>query len=245
MAVAGMKAFHAPVVLVHSMRTTPRWSALGLVMAGAGLMWSPLAASTQELRCVVARVIDGDTLVCEGGERVRLTLINSPEMRVEPLGALAREMLETLSPPGTELRMEFDVDDRDRYGRTLAYLYLPDGRMLNEQMVRHGYAQTMVVPPNVKYVELIREAARLARTEGVGLWALGPEGEEPGSVDCSPAYPDHCIPPPPPDLDCGSIWFRNFRVLPPDPHGFDRDGNGVGCEGLTAIGIRSRGKAWR
>ena len=51
------------------------------------------------------------------------------------------------------------------------------------------------------------------------------------SGKCDPAYPDVCIPPPPPDLDCGDIEYRNFRVLPPDPHRLDgRDGDGIGCE---------------
>lgn len=49
-------------------------------------------------------------------------------------------------------------------------------------------------------------------------------------VNCSPAYPDVCIPPPPPDLDCGDISYRRFRVLAPDPHRFDNDGDGIGCE---------------
>jgi micrococcal nuclease len=48
--------------------------------------------------------------------------------------------------------------------------------------------------------------------------------------DCDPAYPDFCIPPPPPDLDCGDIPQKNFRVLSPDPHRFDRDNDGIGCE---------------
>ncbi|MEP0887316.1 MULTISPECIES: hypothetical protein [unclassified Leptolyngbya] len=48
--------------------------------------------------------------------------------------------------------------------------------------------------------------------------------------NCSPAYPDVCIPPPPPDLDCGEITHRNFRVLAPDPHRFDGDKDGIGCE---------------
>jgi micrococcal nuclease len=48
--------------------------------------------------------------------------------------------------------------------------------------------------------------------------------------NCDPAYPTVCIPPPPPDLDCGEIGFRNFTVLPPDPHGFDGDNDGIGCE---------------
>jgi hypothetical protein len=47
---------------------------------------------------------------------------------------------------------------------------------------------------------------------------------------CDPSYPDVCIPPPPPDLNCSNIPYKRFRVLPPDPHGFDRDGNGIGCE---------------
>jgi len=57
----------------------------------------------------------------------------------------------------------------------------------------------------------------------------GPTGSD-GSGLCDPVYPTVCIPPPPPDLDCGEIAFRNFKVLPPDPHRFDGDGDGVGCE---------------
>jgi hypothetical protein len=52
---------------------------------------------------------------------------------------------------------------------------------------------------------------------------------EPGG-QCDPAYPTVCIPPPPPDLDCGEITYRNFMVLPPDPHRFDGDRDGIGCE---------------
>lgn len=53
----------------------------------------------------------------------------------------------------------------------------------------------------------------------------------PPAANCDPAYPTVCIPPPPPDLDCGDISFRRFTVLPPDPHGFDgNDNDGIGCE---------------
>jgi hypothetical protein len=48
--------------------------------------------------------------------------------------------------------------------------------------------------------------------------------------NCSPAYPGVCIPPPPPDLNCGDIPYRNFTVLAPDPHNFDGDRDGIGCE---------------
>lgn len=52
----------------------------------------------------------------------------------------------------------------------------------------------------------------------------------PPAANCDPSYPTVCIPPPPPDLDCGDIPFRRFQVLPPDPHRFDGDNNGIGCE---------------
>ena len=48
--------------------------------------------------------------------------------------------------------------------------------------------------------------------------------------NCDPSYPTVCIPPPPPDLDCPDIPYRNFQVLPPDPHNFDGDNDGIGCE---------------
>ena len=49
--------------------------------------------------------------------------------------------------------------------------------------------------------------------------------------NCDPAYPNVCIKSPPPDLNCSDVSGEQFKVLPPDPHGFDRDGNGIGCEG--------------
>lgn len=57
--------------------------------------------------------------------------------------------------------------------------------------------------------------------------------EEPEVPDCDPSYPDFCIPPNIPDLDCGEIDQRNFRVLQPDPHRFDGDKDGMGCESKT------------
>ena len=58
----------------------------------------------------------------------------------------------------------------------------------------------------------------------------GGGGDGSGGPNCSPAYPDFCIPPPPPDRDCDDVNGANFTVKPPDPHGFDSDGDGVGCE---------------
>ena len=64
-----------------------------------------------------------------------------------------------------------------------------------------------------------------------GSAALPPSPASPGTgTGCDPAYPTVCIPPPPPDLDCKDITFRRFTVLPPDPHRFDGNHDGVGCE---------------
>jgi micrococcal nuclease len=99
--------------------------------------------------------------------------------------------------------------------------------MLNEELLRQGLAVMHTYPPDVRHADArylpAQEEARLA---GRGIWGLepAPEGE------CDAAYPGVCIPPPPPDLDCADIAHRRFTVLPPDPHRFDNDGNGVGCE---------------
>lgn len=69
------------------------------------------------------------------------------------------------------------------------------------------------------------------------LWTGSPAQAQPG--ECSPAYPDSCIEPPPPDLDCGDLGLleKNFKVVGSDPHRFDRDGDGVGCEPYGVSGL--------
>ena len=62
------------------------------------------------------------------------------------------------------------------------------------------------------------------------LVIVRPGGTRPSGANCDPSYPDVCIPSPPPDLNCSDIPYRNFRVLPPDPHHFDGNHNGIGCE---------------
>lgn len=78
--------------------------------------------------------------------------------------------LEQLLPRGSRVSLELDVRAVDQYGRTLAYVFSDDGRMINEEMVRSGYALVLVYPPNVRYVDRIRAAAAAARAERRGLW---------------------------------------------------------------------------
>ena len=121
--------------------------------------------------CTVVRVVDGDTIGCASGERVRLLLIDTPERSQDPYGSMATQALEDLISGQSEVNLEADVEPRDRYGRTLAYVWLADGRMANEEMARGGFAVSLTYPPNVRYVERIRAAVSEARDAGRGLWS--------------------------------------------------------------------------
>ncbi len=132
----------------------------------------------------VEAVVDGDTLaVGLGGgrrERVRLLGIDTPESvkRDTPVECFAKEAaarLRALLPAGTPVRLVRDVEERDRYGRLLAYVYRqPDGLFVNLDLVRGGYAQLLTYPPNVAHTEELRRAAGDARRSGRGLWGSCP-----------------------------------------------------------------------
>jgi micrococcal nuclease len=150
-------------------------------------------------------------------------------------------------------------DTRDRFGRLLAYVYRPGKSGLasvNYALVATGYARAYVFDQErpFRYQAQFLAAERRARALKRGLWGppcngnttkpdpsqapapsltpppSPPPPSGPSRGGCDPAYPDVCIPPPPPDLNCSEISARNFRVLQPDPHRFDIDGDGVGCE---------------
>jgi endonuclease YncB( thermonuclease family) len=131
----------------------------------------PTQTTAYEGVCTLVRVIDGDTVECLGGTRVRLLLIDAPEMGQGPFGLAAQAFLVELLPAGTALRMEGDVQPTDRYGRTLSYLHLPDGRMVNEELLRAGMAVVSVYPPNVRHVDRFRVISDSAKAAGVGLWS--------------------------------------------------------------------------
>lgn len=133
------------------------------------------AGAQQRLDCTVAHVTDGDTFWarCPTDLKVRLLLIDAPERDQFPFGRQARAAIEHLLARGAPVSLEFDVEKTDRYGRALAYVFLPDGRMVNEEMAKAGYATALVYPPNVRYVERIRRAVAQAREARRGLWAVG------------------------------------------------------------------------
>jgi len=136
----------------------------------------------------VKRAIDGDSLELSNGERVRLIGIDTPESRyntklyrdaerqrkstAELLAMGKRAALFTSQlVEGKRVRLEFDVQQKDRYDRILAYVYLEDGTFVNAEIVRQGYAQIMTIPPNVKYQDLFLRLQKEARENGRGLWA--------------------------------------------------------------------------
>ena len=120
----------------------------------------------------VTKVTDGDTIRLGELGPVRLIGIDTPEVYggEECFGRQASEFAKRLLPLGTRVRYRLGIEKRDPYGRLLAYVWLPDGRMLNRVMVERGYAQPLTIPPNVEFADVFRRAARAARQAGRGLW---------------------------------------------------------------------------
>lgn len=157
------------------------WS-IGLIIGGLALgayLFDPQPAGLPE-QAIVSRVIDGDTIELFGGQRVRYLGIDTPETRrrigdrwmkdPEPFGEEATEANRRLVE-GRQVRLEYDVQPRDRYGRLLAYVYVGD-EMINARLLEDGFAQPLTIPPNVKYTDEFRARAQQARAASRGLWAV-------------------------------------------------------------------------
>jgi micrococcal nuclease len=121
---------------------------------------------------VVGRIVDGDTLRTEDDERIRLLNIDTPEPSEDECWAdEATALLRELVPPGTAIRLVYDEEREDRYGRTLAHVYrADDGLWINLMLVAEGAAYPYVLQPNDREYVVIETAADAARTAGLGLW---------------------------------------------------------------------------
>ena len=100
-----------------------------------------------------------------------MLLIDAPELDQGPYGANAQEALIQLIPAGTQVGLETDVQERDQYGRLLAYVYGQDGELVNAEILEQGYAVVSVYPPNVKYVDRFRGVQEQAQAARRGLWS--------------------------------------------------------------------------
>jgi micrococcal nuclease len=224
---------------------------------------------------VVTEIVDGDTIRVTIGDEpftVRYIGIDSPEMiDNERPQCYAREATNAnrILVNGQTLRLVKDRTNVDRYGRLLRYAFLPNGLLVNEALVRDGFAFAKRYKPDTRRATQLERAQAAAKRASAGLWgacdvaallktqpapltsapapatsqnsvtAVPSQNPAPQPViaspvdsraNCDPSYPSLCIPIGSPDLDCGDIAARRFPVLPPDPHRFDRDKDGVGCE---------------
>jgi len=169
----------------------------------------------------VTSVIDGDTIQVND-HSIRFALYSAPELD-ESNGQKARVFIDTMCPVGSEALVdEDDGQTQGSYGRILAVIYCNDLN-LNEELLDSGLGYLAS--------EFCNDS-EFASTK----WAKkhGCQDSEPQRIevdsDCDSSYPDFCIPSPPPDLDCKDIPQKRFTVLQPDPHRFDGDKDGIGCE---------------
>lgn len=136
----------------------------------------------------VSRVVDGDTLKLSDGRKVRLIGVDTPELHysekllrdaersksdiktIQALGKIASDFTKDLCQ-NKMVRLEFDVQKNDRYGRLLAYAYLEDGTFINAKILEEGYGSVMTIPPNIKYSERFLRLEKTARNMHKGLWS--------------------------------------------------------------------------
>ena len=206
----------------------------------------------------VTRVVDGDTVRVQVGkkiEKVRLIGIDAAEVGACYSSQATAELRRLALNKRVVLRGDRTQARRDRYGRLLAYVNLATGPDVGLHLIRRGFALVYVYNsrPFARFTQY-DAAERQASSSRLGAWAACSStttstvttpvpivpppstttNPSPPSANCAPSYPDVCIPPPPPDLDCGQIPYKRFRVIrtvpSPDPHRFDGDNDGVGCE---------------
>lgn len=117
----------------------------------------------------VARVIDGDTIEIEDGQRIRYIGIDTPELNQDECYASEATNKNTELVLGKEIRIEKDVSETDKYGRLLRYVWVGDV-LVNDYLVRSGYAHSISYPPDIKYQEQFKEAQQEAILNNSGLW---------------------------------------------------------------------------
>jgi micrococcal nuclease len=246
---------------------SPASAPLFAILLAVASVAPPVAqAQSNDETARVTAIVDGDTIRATiDGRRVTIRYIgiDAPERAARGKAADCFASQATQANRALVLnktvRLEQDTTDTDSSGRMLRYVFLADGRMVNEEMVQYGFARAVEYPPDIAYQDVLNSAQAEAVAANAGLWAkCGKAPAAPASLigspapttaspaaapapaapppapaqsgNCDPSYPTVCIPPAPPDLDCPEIPFRRFQVLPPDPHRFDRDKDGIGCE---------------
>jgi micrococcal nuclease len=173
-------------------RSWPLWvlvlcAAVALLLGGAGCARLPAGGTTRPgiaadhlpSEATVTAEVDGDTVRVDG-VRARLIGIDTPETvkpdtPVQCFGEASSAHTKSLLPVGTRVRVVYDVERLDHYGRALVYLYrLPDGLFVNADLVRGGYARAEPIPPDTSMAGLFRTLESQARAAGRGRWSACP-----------------------------------------------------------------------
>jgi endonuclease YncB( thermonuclease family) len=195
-------------------------------------------------RGTVTHVVDGDTLdvrLTSGKtERIRLIGIDTPERGVCFSARATARARELALSKAVVLRGDATQDTRDRYGRLLAYVWIPGGKDLGFQLIAGGFAKTYVYRNAFERLSAYRNAEASAKSASAGRWqACGttatptpvPVVTPPAAANCHPSY-SSCLPIVG-DLDCADIralGVAPVRVLGSDPYRLDGDNDGWGCE---------------
>ena len=138
------------------------------------LYFPPQQACSADTWHQVKWVIDGDTVVLNDGRKVRYLGINAPELAhdghlVEPFAEEAKRFNASLVDH-KEIRLEFDKERTDQYGRTLAYIFVRNGVLVNAELLSNGYAYLLYHPQNQKYNSLLLKSQRAAMSAKKGIW---------------------------------------------------------------------------
>ena len=172
-------------ITVHRSRRIfkPSWSWAGTLGLAAFLAWRAISGSFQPAThpeglplhpVKVVRVIDGDTVVIEGGEKIRYIGVDTPELahHNRPVQFYAVEATRANSAlvEGKTVQLVFDRELRDKYHRILAYVYAGP-TLVNAFLVQEGYGKVLIIPPNTRHADEFLALQRKARQEKKGIWS--------------------------------------------------------------------------
>ena len=189
----------------------------------------------------ITKIVDGDTIYLKD-YKIRLSLTDTPEKGKKGFKD-ATYFTKKLCPLGSTITV--DQDDKqpyDKYKRVVGKVTC-SGKVLNSELLYNGHANILKQYCSKSEFSSEPWAKKFGCTQTVQMKEnKQPSSQPPTSVPptptkenrCDPSYPTVCIPPPPPDLDCGDVPYSNFKVLPSDPHNFDGDKDGIGCEKSTS-----------
>ena len=175
------------------------------------------SALRSDLLAKVIKVIDGDTVVLESGETLRLIGVDAPEKNDCFATESGDELIKLVD--GRGVKLEKDVSEVDRYSRLLRYVWI-DQLMVNQELVRLGFAKAFPYPPDVKYQDLFSQAEQEAHDNNRGLWAVCSDLKSTKDKDCKD-FKTHAE---------AQSFFESQG--PGDPHKLDSDKDGVACESL-------------